>query len=152
MIHVPPPFNCSGLTPPRTHSPLPPLRNKRPEVLLSDTDFKNLFAGDKRAIVNYHGYPHDMAGLVFGYKGAEKMHIEGYRSHGLRKQGFVKAIMWGHCVNDTVRESMQFQIITAIITIFVSAVASDEKESVLTAVQLLWITITMDAFGTSSLL
>ena len=58
----------------------------------------------------------------------------------------VKAIMWGHCANDTVRKLLQLQIstnVTAVIITFVSAVASDE-ESVLTAVQLLWINIIVD--------
>ena len=61
----------------------------------------------------------------------------------------VKAIMWGHCVNDAVRKFLQFQIstnITAVIITFVSAVASDEGESVLSVIQLLWINIIMDTF------
>ncbi|KAF9649474.1 D-xylulose 5-phosphate/D-fructose 6-phosphate phosphoketolase [Thelephora ganbajun] len=49
---------------------------------LSDTDFENLFTKDKKIVVNYHGYVHDVAGLVFGRKGAERMHIEGYREEG----------------------------------------------------------------------
>ena len=43
---------------------------------------KNLFIKDKKIIVNYHDYPHGVAGLMFGRKGAEKMHIEGYREAG----------------------------------------------------------------------
>ena len=49
---------------------------------LSDADFENLFTKDKKIVVNYHGYPHDVTGLVFGRKGAERMHIEGYREEG----------------------------------------------------------------------
>jgi len=45
----------------------------------SDPDSKNLFARGKGVIVNYHGYPHDVAGLVFGCEGVEKMYVEGYR-------------------------------------------------------------------------
>jgi len=66
----------------------------------------------------------------------------------------VKAIMWGRCVNDAVRKFLQFQIstnITAVIITFVSAVSSDEEESVLTAVQLLWINIIMDTFAALAL-
>jgi Ca2+-transporting ATPase len=66
----------------------------------------------------------------------------------------VKAIMWGRCVNDAVRKFLQFQIstnITAVIITFVSAVASEEEESVLTAVQLLWINIIMDTFAALAL-
>ncbi|EKM58525.1 uncharacterized protein PHACADRAFT_252935 [Phanerochaete carnosa HHB-10118-sp] len=66
----------------------------------------------------------------------------------------VKAIMWGRCVNDAVRKFLQFQVstnITAVIITFVSAVASSEEESVLSAVQLLWINIIMDTFAALAL-
>ena len=66
----------------------------------------------------------------------------------------VKAIMWGRCVNDAVRKFLQFQIstnVTAVAITFVSAVASDEEESVLSAVQLLWINIIMDTFAALAL-
>ncbi|KAI0368013.1 calcium-translocating P-type ATPase [Pilatotrama ljubarskyi] len=66
----------------------------------------------------------------------------------------VKAIMWGRCVNDAVRKFLQFQIstnVTAVIITFVSAVASVEEESVLSAVQLLWINIIMDTFAALAL-
>jgi Ca2+-transporting ATPase len=66
----------------------------------------------------------------------------------------VKAIMWGRCVNDAVRKFLQFQIstnITAVIITFVSAVASNEEASVLSAVQLLWINIIMDTFAALAL-
>ena len=49
---------------------------------LSDIDFEGLFTKDKKIVVNYHGYPHDVAGLVFGRRGVERMHIEGYREEG----------------------------------------------------------------------
>ncbi|KAF8896568.1 calcium-transporting ATPase [Infundibulicybe gibba] len=66
----------------------------------------------------------------------------------------VKAIMWGRCVNDAVRKFLQFQIstnVTAVVITFVSAVASEQEESVLTAVQLLWINIIMDTFAALAL-
>ena len=66
----------------------------------------------------------------------------------------VKAIMWGRCVNDAVRKFLQFQIstnITAVIITFVSAIASTEEQSVLSAVQLLWINIIMDTFAALAL-
>jgi len=66
----------------------------------------------------------------------------------------VKAIMWGRCVNDAIRKFLRFQIstnITTVIITFVSAVSSDEEESVLTAVQLLWINIIMDTFAALAL-
>ena len=49
----------------------------------------------------------------------------------------VKIIMRGHCVNDTIHKFLQFQIstnIAAVIITFISAVSSDEEESVLTTI------------------
>ncbi|TFK75096.1 calcium-translocating P-type ATPase [Pluteus cervinus] len=66
----------------------------------------------------------------------------------------VKAIIWGRCVNDSVRKFLQFQIstnVTAVVITFVTAVASVEESSVLTAVQLLWINIIMDTFAALAL-
>ncbi|KAJ7475762.1 calcium-transporting ATPase [Mycena latifolia] len=66
----------------------------------------------------------------------------------------VKAIMWGRCVNDSVRKFLQFQVstnVTAVVITFVSAVASVEESSVLSAVQLLWINIIMDTFAALAL-
>ncbi|KAK7051078.1 plasma membrane calcium [Paramarasmius palmivorus] len=66
----------------------------------------------------------------------------------------VKAIIWGRAVNDSVRKFLQFQIATnicAVVVTFVSAVASGEEESVLSAVQLLWVNIIMDTFAALAL-
>ncbi|KAJ7871380.1 Ca-transporting ATPase [Mycena olivaceomarginata] len=66
----------------------------------------------------------------------------------------VKAIIWGRCVNDAVRKFLQFQVsinVTAVVITFVSAVASVEESSVLSAVQLLWINIIMDTFAALAL-
>ncbi|WFD42191.1 P-type Ca(2+) transporter [Malassezia psittaci] len=66
----------------------------------------------------------------------------------------VSAIMWGRCVNDAVRKFLQFQFtvnIVAVIVTFVSAVASDSEDSVLTAVQLLWLNLIMDTFAALAL-
>ena len=66
----------------------------------------------------------------------------------------VKAIMWGRCVNDAVRKFLQFQIstnVTAVVVTFVTAVASNQEESALSAVQLLWINIIMDTFAALAL-
>ncbi|GAA5983396.1 hypothetical protein JCM11641_007835 [Rhodosporidiobolus odoratus] len=66
----------------------------------------------------------------------------------------VSAIMWGRCVNDSVRKFLQFQLsvnITAVVITFVSAVASEEEESVLKAVQLLWVNLIMDTFAALAL-
>lgn len=66
----------------------------------------------------------------------------------------VKALMWGRAVNDAVRKFLQFQItvnITAVLLAFVSAVASDDEQSVLTAVQLLWVNLIMDTMAALAL-
>lgn len=66
----------------------------------------------------------------------------------------VKAIMWGRCINDAVRKFLQFQIstnVTAVVITFVTAVASVQESSVLSAVQLLWINIIMDTFAALAL-
>ncbi|KAL4925838.1 putative P-type calcium ATPase [Aspergillus undulatus] len=66
----------------------------------------------------------------------------------------VKAMAWGRTVNDAVKKFLQFQItvnITAVLLTFVSAVASSDEESVLTAVQLLWVNLIMDTFAALAL-
>lgn len=66
----------------------------------------------------------------------------------------VKAISWGRCVNDSVKKFLQFQLtvnITAVVLTLVSAMASDDQTSVLTAVQLLWVNLIMDTFGALAL-
>lgn len=66
----------------------------------------------------------------------------------------VTAVMWGRCVNDSVKKFLQFQIsvnITAVVITFISAVSSAEEQSVLTAVQLLWVNLIMDTFAALAL-
>lgn len=66
----------------------------------------------------------------------------------------VKAMAWGRTVNDAVKKFLQFQItvnITAVLLTFISAVASGDEESVLTAVQLLWVNLIMDTFAALAL-
>ncbi|KAH5326968.1 calcium-transporting ATPase [Parastagonospora nodorum] len=66
----------------------------------------------------------------------------------------VKALLWGRAVNDAVKKFLQFQItvnITAVMLTFVSAVASPDQTSVLTAVQLLWVNLIMDTFAALAL-
>ena len=66
----------------------------------------------------------------------------------------VSAIMWGRCVNDAVRKFLQFQFtvnIVAVIVTFISAVANENQDSVLTAVQLLWLNLIMDTFAALAL-
>ncbi|KAH8651316.1 hypothetical protein BX600DRAFT_489762 [Xylariales sp. PMI_506] len=66
----------------------------------------------------------------------------------------VKALCWGRAVNDSVKKFLQFQLtvnVTAVVLTFVSAVYSDEEESVLNAVQLLWVNLIMDTFAALAL-
>ncbi|KAG1456396.1 hypothetical protein G6F56_006840 [Rhizopus delemar] len=66
----------------------------------------------------------------------------------------IRAIMWGRCVNDAVKKFLEFQLtvnITAVILTFISAVASTDQKSVLTAVQLLWVNLIMDTFAALAL-
>ncbi|CAH1765976.1 1340_t:CDS:2 [Entrophospora sp. SA101] len=66
----------------------------------------------------------------------------------------VKAIMWGRCVNDSVKKFLQFQLtvnVTAVVLMFISAVSSSDQKSVLTAVQLLWVNLIMDTLATFAL-
>ncbi|KAH6614024.1 calcium transporting P-type ATPase-like protein [Boeremia exigua] len=66
----------------------------------------------------------------------------------------VKALLWGRAVNDAVKKFLQFQItvnITAVVLTFVSAVSSEDQQSVLTAVQLLWVNLIMDTFAALAL-
>ncbi|KAI8683991.1 Calcium-transporting ATPase [Fusarium keratoplasticum] len=66
----------------------------------------------------------------------------------------VKGLMWGRAVNDSVKKFLQFQLtvnVTAVVLTFVSAVASSKQESVLNAVQLLWVNLIMDTFAALAL-
>ncbi|KAL2060048.1 hypothetical protein VTL71DRAFT_9870 [Oculimacula yallundae] len=66
----------------------------------------------------------------------------------------VKALMWGRAVNDAVKKFLQFQLtvnITAVVLTFVTAVASSEEQSILSAVQLLWVNLIMDTFAALAL-
>lgn len=66
----------------------------------------------------------------------------------------VQAIKWGRTVAESIKKFIQFQLtvnITACVLTFVSAVASSEGTSVLTAVQLLWVNLIMDTLAALAL-
>jgi len=63
----------------------------------------------------------------------------------------VKAIIWGRCVNDSVRKFLQFQISTNVTAVVITFVSSLADSPVLSAVQLLWINIIMDTFAALAL-
>ncbi|KAL4970067.1 putative calcium-translocating P-type ATPase(PMCA-type) [Aspergillus stella-maris] len=69
-------------------------------------------------------------------------------------KSIVTAIAWGRAVNDAVAKFLQFQItvnITAVALTFVSSLYNSNNESVLTAVQLLWVNLIMDTFAALAL-
>ncbi|KAI8060073.1 hypothetical protein BC940DRAFT_247066 [Gongronella butleri] len=66
----------------------------------------------------------------------------------------LKALLWGRAVNDGVRKFLTFQLtvnVAAVIVSFTSALTSDDAESVLTAVQLLWVNLIMDTLAALAL-
>ena len=66
----------------------------------------------------------------------------------------VNAIKWGRCVSTSIKKFIQFQLtvnITAVVLTFVSAVASADETSVLTALQLLWVNLIMDTLAALAL-
>ncbi|POS85951.1 hypothetical protein EPUL_003574 [Erysiphe pulchra] len=66
----------------------------------------------------------------------------------------VKAMMWGRAVNDAVKKFLQFQVtvnITAVVLTFITAISNSKEESVMTAVQLLWVNLIMDTMAALAL-
>lgn len=66
----------------------------------------------------------------------------------------LKALLWGRAVNDGVRKFLTFQLtvnIAAVVLSFVSALTSESSESILSAVQLLWVNLIMDTLAALAL-
>ncbi|KAI8382260.1 PMCA-type calcium-translocating P-type ATPase [Blakeslea trispora] len=66
----------------------------------------------------------------------------------------LKALMWGRAVNDGVRKFLTFQLtvnIAAVVLSFISAITSEDAESILSAVQLLWVNLIMDTLAALAL-
>ncbi|KAJ7039639.1 phosphoketolase [Mycena alexandri] len=55
---------------------------------LSDEAFDSLFTPDKSIHFNYHGYPIELKGLLFGRRNLERVSIEGYREEGTTTSPF----------------------------------------------------------------
>ncbi|KAJ6466558.1 phosphoketolase [Mycena vitilis] len=55
---------------------------------LSDEAFDTLFTPDKAIHFNYHGYPIELKGLLFGRPRLERVSIEGYREEGTTTSPF----------------------------------------------------------------
>ena len=49
---------------------------------LTNADFATLFPTDRHVFFNYHGYPHELRGLLFGRPQTERMEIAGYSEEG----------------------------------------------------------------------
>ncbi|KAI9472462.1 MAG: PMCA-type calcium-translocating P-type ATPase [Benjaminiella poitrasii] len=66
----------------------------------------------------------------------------------------LKALLWGRAVNDGVRKFITFQLtvnIAAVVLSFISAIGSENAESILSAVQLLWVNLIMDTLAALAL-
>lgn len=71
----------------------------------------------------------------------------------------VRAVIWGRCVFDAIRKFLQFQltvnisaVVIAIVTAIYTTVTGPKRpESVLTAVQLLWVNLIMDTLAALAL-
>ncbi|SPJ83616.1 uncharacterized protein FTOL_10132 [Fusarium torulosum] len=66
----------------------------------------------------------------------------------------VKALLWGRAANDVIKKFLQFHLtvnITPVVLTFGSAVYSGREQSVLNAVQLLWVNPIMDTFAALAL-
>jgi Ca2+-transporting ATPase len=66
----------------------------------------------------------------------------------------LKALLWGRAVNDGVRKFLTFQLtvnIAAVVLSFISAICSENAESILSAVQLLWVNLIMDTLAALAL-
>ncbi|KAJ3365368.1 plasma membrane calcium [Allomyces arbusculus] len=65
-----------------------------------------------------------------------------------------KAAMWGRSVYDAVRKFLQFQLtvnITAVGLALITAAADEDSETVITAVQMLWVNLIMDTLAALAL-
>jgi len=55
---------------------------------LTDAAFNSLFTEDRPVHFNYHGYPIELKGLLFGRPGVDRVSIEGYREEGTTTSPF----------------------------------------------------------------
>ena len=71
----------------------------------------------------------------------------------------VKAVVWGRCVYDAIRKFLQFQLtvnlsavlIATVTAIYTTVTGPRKPESVLTAIQLLWVNLIMDTLAALAL-
>jgi len=55
---------------------------------LTDDDFDALFTRDRAVHINFHGYPIELKGLLFGRPNLDRVTLEGYREEGTTTSPF----------------------------------------------------------------
>ncbi|KAL1851329.1 hypothetical protein VTK73DRAFT_9457 [Phialemonium thermophilum] len=70
--------------------------SRHPHALSRDR-FEELFTADKPVLFNYHGYPTELQGLLFGRPRTDRMSVEGYREEGTTTTPF--DMMLVNCVS-----------------------------------------------------
>ncbi|EIN09769.1 phosphoketolase [Punctularia strigosozonata HHB-11173 SS5] len=55
---------------------------------MTDADFDAMFTPDRNVHFNYHGYPVELKGLLFGRSRLERVSVEGYREEGTTTSPF----------------------------------------------------------------
>ena len=64
-----------------------------PHALTNDA-FDSLFTTDRNVHFNYHGYPVELMGLLFGRPGLERVSIQGYNEEGTTTSPFDVRILF----------------------------------------------------------
>jgi xylulose-5-phosphate/fructose-6-phosphate phosphoketolase len=55
---------------------------------MTDVDFDALFTADRNVHFNFHGYPIQLKGLLFGRSHMERVSVDGYREEGTTTSPF----------------------------------------------------------------
>jgi xylulose-5-phosphate/fructose-6-phosphate phosphoketolase len=55
---------------------------------MTDADFDAMFTSNRNIHFNFHGYPIELKGLLFGRPGLERVTVEGYREEGTTTSPF----------------------------------------------------------------
>lgn len=67
-------------------------------------------------------------------------------------ESIVKAVMWGRNIYDSIRKFLQFQLTVNFVAVFITFIsAAITKDSVLSAVQMLWVNLIMDSLASLAL-
>ncbi|OBZ68343.1 putative phosphoketolase [Grifola frondosa] len=75
--------------------------------VLSNIGYASLFMQDKPVIINYHRYPRELKGLLFGRPNVDHISIEGYREEGTMMSPFSMMLLnhmsWYHVAAAAIR-------------------------------------------------